>query len=495
MIKQKTKNKRKKKRSKPKNIQPKNPFTLEPPTKFLATQIITKPTLLRRDQFRRNYHEFKGPIELYSDLFVDEKNKNEIYDDTVAPKPGDFVKFKDCPEKMKLNGRIGQVKKLLHDSTYAVSMMDETIKREFLRSNFEVLKNCNSTSNRFEIGEVIWPRDKKLSLSVYNHWVNDKYLTGITMQLFDALDYYENVPEYRNTMPSNNKYKEYVQNNGKPFEKFKNLCRDFFINPSYYDLYLPHLWKNFVNDYTDRVKEIYGWKKPKMFRGLIMNQSNAKIFIVCYDAQSEGHKNEWFNWFGDSKERAPGKLCNGKRGLGFDFTTAPKIRGPLILINSELVLNKSLSVPIVENQPYCFDCVKNKIIFCGEEPFKTLNETKSTFYFNRNLLDDHRKRIQDDYDNILDFYKYPCRLIYLRLGHRQVRVRRNTTLEFTCQGSKCSACVEMYRLHSADEEYMKQSYKETKENGIAPKCCLAAQQAGTATHMKCPGSWTRGVPL
>ena len=35
-----------------------------------------------------------------------------------------------------------------------------------------------------------------------------------------------------------------------------------------------------------------------------MNKDDAKIFIVCYDARSEGPDNKWFNWFGDSNRKA-----------------------------------------------------------------------------------------------------------------------------------------------------------------------------------------------
>ena len=48
-------------------------------------------------------------------------------------------------------------------------------------------------------------------------------------------------------------------------------------------------WSKFSDDYTERVKQIYGWSKPKMFRGGVTHEgeNTGEQFFICYDENSE----------------------------------------------------------------------------------------------------------------------------------------------------------------------------------------------------------------
>ena len=140
----------------------------------------------------KNFIEVIGAVRTYADLFKDKKLINHVVHESgsIEPKVGDFVKFKGFVEKAKFNGKIGLVKKELGDSRFQVATMNDANDFSVSVTNIDVMKNCNSEYNRMEIGEMIWPKIKGVS-TPSSHWVKDRLLTAMTMNFFDALDFYE----------------------------------------------------------------------------------------------------------------------------------------------------------------------------------------------------------------------------------------------------------------------------------------------------------------
>ena len=208
---------------------------------------------------------------------------HEVYSlGEIEPKVGDFVKFKDLEgDHDSFNGKLGLIQKEMGHSGEGdnslelrfkiATMNEENNFRQMTTSNFEVIKNCNSVHNRMEVGEMMWPKVKGMHAPCI-HWVNDDKLTAMTMDLFNALHFYEQELEFSESMPKTNKYKEECggEYNGRKF-KFNentNVAFMFFKKPCLYDTMIPDVWYPFVEDYTARVTEVFGWTSPKMVRNI-----------------------------------------------------------------------------------------------------------------------------------------------------------------------------------------------------------------------------------
>ena len=117
-----------------------------------------------------------------------------------------------------------------------------------------------------------------------SHWVDNRFLTAITMNLFDALHFYE-IDDYHtkfgyaDTMPKNNDYMiNYDMNDKKRtmtlkkkkpgdsygLAPFSNLAYGFFRSPCHYNGLMPELWGRYSDDYLSVVRRTFGWTKPEM---------------------------------------------------------------------------------------------------------------------------------------------------------------------------------------------------------------------------------------
>ena len=229
-----------------------------------------------------------GKIKFYSDLNLKackkkkkQKNKtHKVYQfEELKPEVGDFVKFKNFEgDNQRFNGKIGLIQKemdhfgdgdSLEPRFKIATMNEENNFRQITTANFEIIKNCNSVHNRMEVGEMMWPKVKGMHAPC-SHWVNDDRLTAMTMDFFNALHFYEQEPEFAETMPKTNKYKEECVGewNGRTFKlnENTNVAFLFFKKPCLYNGMIPGVWFPFVEDYCARVKDVFGWTKPKLFR-------------------------------------------------------------------------------------------------------------------------------------------------------------------------------------------------------------------------------------
>ena len=202
-----------------------------------------------------------GSVRNYADLFNNKtespsKQKNapksinhQLYSPgEVEPKTGDFVRFKNLSSSVmvRFNGKLGLIKNNLGGSRFQVMTMNNPNDFSVLISNFDVIKNCNSEYNRMEIGEMVWPKLKG-STSPNNHWVKDRVLTGLTMMLFDALNFYkfDEVHEnfgYAESMPKSNKFKKYVTDRLTAYERNDDFCFKFFMKQCQWKDALSGFW-------------------------------------------------------------------------------------------------------------------------------------------------------------------------------------------------------------------------------------------------------------
>ena len=68
-----------------------------------------------------------------------------------------------------------------------------------------------------------------------------------------------------------------VDDDGKKYKygENTNLAYLFFKKSCLYNNLIPGVWYPFVEDYTTRVKEVFGWTNPIMFRNVCHMETNV----------------------------------------------------------------------------------------------------------------------------------------------------------------------------------------------------------------------------
>ena len=367
---------------------PKNaniPTSKQKANSMLATRFMFNPVEIT-DKNKQGFLELTGPVRYYADLFrTTEGIDHEVYKaEEIEPRVGDFVKFKNFVDRKNYNGKIGLIQKELDESRFTIATMNDARYFSVSIENFDVIKNCNGVFNRMETGEMIWPKIKGWNVPS-SHWVKDRTLTAMTMNLFEAIHFYEwddyNVRfGYADTMPEKNPYK-FKYGNGKGGElvangpgkqkflaPFTNLAYNFFRDSCYYDQWMPEVFQEFYIDYTERVKQLFGWTSPVMLRFATGSDQKANLFIVCFDKDSIAEINDWYEHtvVNDnlSREESDFDLFrNYNDCCGFKRNNLPEIRGPFIMIKPTMQLRKMMKR---ENMDKIAVCTVGWKIFVGK---------------------------------------------------------------------------------------------------------------------------------
>lgn len=432
-----------------------------------------------------------GSVRNYADLFNNKtesssKQKNapksinhQLYSPgEVEPKTGDFVRFKNLSSSVmvRFNGKLGLIKNNLGGSRFQVMTMNNPNDFSVLVSNFDVIKNCNSEYNRMEIGEMVWPKLKG-STSPNNHWVKDRVLTGLTMMLFDALNFYkfDEVHEnfgYAESMPKSNKFKKYVTDRLTAYERNDNFCLKFFMNQCQWKDALPGFWSEFQKKYSDRVKEVFGWSKPVVLRSGTRNDDEAQLIIVCYDENSKGPVNEWFGCsvpddkfesYGSSRFSSFRSPVH-KECCGFNLNNPDEIRGPFIIIKAitECYTNDRLysegfwvqtfdrisdisgdpserMLSMLEETDVCplLNTEDERTVFgwYGKLPFHKLNDTKLMYCRNRYLLPNILTKAKDE-NTDTDIFN-------AKNSFSRAKTARKIASDHSCRTGCCVACEKL----------------------------------------------------
>jgi len=413
----------------------------------------------------------------------------------LKPEVGDFVKFKNFEgDNQRFNGKIGLIQKemdhfgdgdSLEPRFKIATMNEENNFRQITTANFEIIKNCNSVHNRMEVGEMMWPKVKGMHAPC-SHWVNDDRLTAMTMDFFNALHFYEQELEFAETMPKTNKYKEECVGewNGRKFKlnENTNVAFLFFKKPCLYNGMIPGVWFPFVEDYCARVKDVFGWTKPKLFRHISHTDGNiAYGFMVCYDEDSKAEVNDWFD-YAVPKDDIVRKNHRGDVGdhcCGMDINEM-SIRGPFIIIrptfrmtdrNQAGLIDTHLLRSVIDpndkiaQRRYKESQKREKYIsshkipehdelWFGCQPFYHLNHQKAAYLRNRYILPDFLKKTREE--NMTKEWFEAKQML------SSSKTARNLSLEFGCRTGDCQSCADLQEFLKNETDTQKTSYKDVK---------------------------------
>jgi hypothetical protein len=485
------------------------------------------------DKNKQAFHELTGPVKYYADLFkTEEEIDHEVYESNeVEPQVGDFVKFKNFVERKSYNGKIGLIQKELNESQFTISTMNDATFFVISLENFDIIKNCNGVYQRIETGEMIWPKIKGFNVPS-SHWVKDRTLTAMTMNLFEAIHYYEwddyyTRFGYADTMPEKNKFKfKYGKRKGKLLANgpgkqgflapFTNLAYYCFRQSCHYNQAKPEIFPEFYSEYTERVKQLFGWTKPHMMRFATGSDEKANLYIVCYDEDSKAEINDWFEYtvVNDNLSREDSTFDLNRAYdddcCGFEKDNLPVIRGPFIMIKPTMQFRKMFKREFLNQLTICACCrdkgnqdprfeamdpnEDQKEVWTGNAPFSKLNDTKLMYQRNRYLVPEILEKAKNK--------ETPNYLLKAKTKYQETRSARDLIEKYACRTGDCVPCSKSLQTNTFFAELQKDGYKDVKAemktddgSGDAKTRCMGCSRKveGTSARMV-PFLSTLGLP-